>query len=95
MSGGLLTVIPGIGSVASQAPKLNDEGNSVKSIGIIQKLNKIFNNFNLFHKAPQKRDMMNKPFATEIRSTIAACEAASSGDISALERLHNAGVKLN
>lgn len=35
VSGGLLTVIPGIGSVASLAPKLNNEGNSVKSIGII------------------------------------------------------------
>ena len=88
-------MIPGIGSVASLAPKLNNEGNSVKSIEIIQKLNKIFNNFNLFHKAPQKRDMMDKPFATKINSTIAACEAASSGDLSVLIRLHNIGVKFN
>ena len=57
VSGGLLCVIPGIGAIASCAPKLNEEGNSVKGIGIIQKFSEVYNNFNLFHKAPQKKDV--------------------------------------
>jgi len=35
VSGGLLSVIPGIGAVASMAPRLDKEGNSVKGIGMI------------------------------------------------------------
>lgn len=35
VSGGLLSVIPGIGAFASWSPKLNKEGNTVKGIGII------------------------------------------------------------
>jgi glutaminase len=49
-SGAMLTVIPGIGSVASFCPLLNKEGNSVKGIGMIEKLDKIYINFNLFYK---------------------------------------------
>lgn len=50
ISGGLLTVIPGIGAVGSFSPLLNEEGNCVRGIGMIEKLNKIFINFNLFYK---------------------------------------------
>ena len=35
VSGGLLSVIPGIGAFASFAPKLNKEGNTVKGIAVI------------------------------------------------------------
>ena len=35
VSGGLLSVIPGTGAVASLAPRLDQEGNSVKGIGMI------------------------------------------------------------
>lgn len=35
VSGGLLTVIPGAGALASFSPKLNSEGNTVRGIGII------------------------------------------------------------
>ena len=35
VSGGLLSVIPGTGAVASMAPRLDQEGNSVKGIGMI------------------------------------------------------------
>jgi len=50
VSGGLLVVIPGIGSLASLAPKLNEEGNSTKGIVLIKKLSSIYRNFNLFIK---------------------------------------------
>ena len=33
--GGLLSVIPGLGAFASFGPLLNEEGNTVKGIGII------------------------------------------------------------
>ena len=35
VSGGLLSVIPGTGAVASLAPRLDQDGNSVKGIGMI------------------------------------------------------------
>jgi len=35
VSGGLLSVIPGIGAVVSFAPKLNSEGNTVKGIVMV------------------------------------------------------------
>lgn len=62
VSGGLLTIIPGIGAFASWSPRLNKEGNSVRAIGIIQKLSEIYNNFNLFHKEIEKKDVTKKSF---------------------------------
>lgn len=50
VSGGLMTVIPGIGAVSSWSPPLNEEGNCVRGIGMIEKLSGIYNNINLFHK---------------------------------------------
>ena len=38
VSGDLLTVIPGIGAFCTWAPPLNEEGNTVKGIAMIQKL---------------------------------------------------------
>ena len=35
VSGGLLTIVPGLGAFASFSPRLNSEGNSVKGIGLI------------------------------------------------------------
>ncbi len=62
VSGGLLSVVPGIGAVASFAPKLNKEGNTVKGIGIMEKLGYYYKNFNLFHRDHSKRDMLAKPY---------------------------------
>ena len=61
-SGALLTVIPGIGSVGSFSPLLNKEGNSVKGIGMIEKLDMIYINFNLFYKDQKKRDFTRRAF---------------------------------
>ena len=60
ISGGLLTVIPGIGAVGSFSPLLNEEGNCVRGIGMIEKLNEIFVNFNLFYKDSKKKDLMRR-----------------------------------
>jgi len=62
VSGGLMTVIPGIGAFATFSPKLNAEGNSVRGIGIIQKMSSIYSNFNLFHKDMHKKDCARKPY---------------------------------
>lgn len=62
VAGGLLSVVPGIGAIATWSPKLNDEGNSVKGIGMVQKLGHIYCNFNLFHRAHNKKDVLTKPF---------------------------------
>ncbi len=35
VSGGLMSVIPGIGSIASWSPRLNTEGNPVKGIAVV------------------------------------------------------------
>ena len=50
VSGGLMTVVPGIGAVGSFSPPLNEEGNCVRGIGMIEKLNELYINFNLFYK---------------------------------------------
>jgi glutaminase len=50
VSGGLMTVIPGIGAFATWSPPLNEEGNCVRGIGMIEQMSKIYNNINLFHK---------------------------------------------
>lgn len=39
VAGGLLTVVPGIGAVGSFSPPLNEEGNCVRGIAMIEKLN--------------------------------------------------------
>jgi glutaminase len=66
VSGGLMTVIPGLGCVASYSPPLNEEGNCVRGIGMIEKLNAYYININLFHKDRNKRDMTRKPYQTII-----------------------------
>lgn len=60
VSGGLMTVIPGLGAIGSFSPPLNEEGNSVRSIGMIEKLSKHYLNFNLFFKDPMKRDLTRR-----------------------------------
>jgi len=95
VSGGLMTVIPGIGAVASWSPPLNDEGNCVRGIGMIEKLNKIYLNFNLFHKDSSKRDCTRKAYQTLIQTVIAGCTSAASGDLETLARLHIQGVNMN
>jgi glutaminase len=62
VSGGLLTIMPSIGAVASFSPRINPEGNSVRGMAVIQKLNKIYNNFNLFHKDLHKKDCSRRPY---------------------------------
>jgi glutaminase len=42
VSGGLMTVVPGIGSVGSFSPPLNEEGNCVRGIAMIEKLSNIY-----------------------------------------------------
>ena len=60
ISGGLLTVVPGIGAVGSFSPLLNEKGNCVRGIGMIEKLHDIFINFNLFYKDSKKLDLMRR-----------------------------------
>ena len=66
VAGGLMTVIPGLGAVGSWSPPLDEEGNSVKGIAIIEKLSKVYNNINLFYKDQQKRDCTRKSYKTLI-----------------------------
>jgi hypothetical protein len=84
VSGGLLTVIPGIGAVASYSPMLNEEGNSIKGIAMIQKLNEIYTNFNLFYKDTKKRDLLRRSHQTLVWTVIAGITAAASGDLESL-----------
>ncbi len=88
VSGALLTVIPGLGAVGSFAPPLNDEGNSVRAIGIVEHLSARYSNVNLFDKDSMKRDLTRAPYQTVIETTIACCSAASLGDFEAIVRLH-------
>lgn len=66
VSGGLMTVIPGIGAVATYSPPLNEEGNCVRGIAMIEKLASIYSNVNLFHKDSSMRDVTRKAYQTVI-----------------------------
>lgn len=95
VSGGLMTVIPGIGAVATWSPPLNEEGNCVRGIGMIEKLSDIYNNINLFHKDQRKRDMTRRPYQTLLQTIIALCTSAASGDFDTVQRLHVSGVDID
>ncbi len=95
VSGGLMTVIPGIGAFATWSPPLNEEGNCVRGIGMIEKMSGIYNNINLFHKDQKKRDMTRKAYQTLLQTVIAACTSAASGDLETISRLHVQGLDLN
>ena len=66
VSGGLMTVIPGIGCVSTYSPPLNEEGNCVRGIAMIEKLSNIYSNINLFHKDASMRDLTSKAYQTVI-----------------------------
>jgi len=95
VSGGLLSVVPGIGALTTWGPKLNDEGNTVKGIVMVQKIAHVYNNFNLFHKDHNKRDVLAKPYTSEIRVAISPCNCASIGDIEGISRIEIMGIDLN
>jgi glutaminase len=95
VSGNLLSVVPGIGSIVTWAPRLNNEGNTVKGIAMVQKLGSVYNNFNLFHRAHNKKDVLQKPFQQLIKTTNEACSCAAIGDFEDLNRLFVLGVNLN
>jgi glutaminase len=95
VSGGLMTVIPGIGAVSTYSPPLNEEGNCVRGIGMIEKISSIYNNINLFHKDQKKNDMTRKAYQTLLQTVIAACTSAASGDLETITRLHVQGLDLN
>lgn len=95
VSGGLMTVIPGIGAVATYSPPLNEEGNCVRGIGMIEKLNKIYLNFNLFYKDQKKNDLQIRSHQSLVWTVIAGITAAASGDLESILRLHVRGLDLN
>ena len=95
VSGGLMSVVPGIGALTTWGPKLNDEGNTVKGIVMVQKMGAVYSNFNLFHKDQSKRDVLTKPYSSEIRIAINACNCASIGDIEGISRIEVMGIDLN
>ena len=75
VSGGLMTVIRGI--------------------GMIEKLNKIYLNFNLFYKDQKKNDLQIRSHQSLVWTVIAGITAAASGDLESILRLHVRGLDLN
>lgn len=94
VAGGLLSIIPGIGALASWSPPLNEEGNTVRGIEMVHKLNSQYNNFNLFHKDQNKINTQQRSYSKLISTVIVACECAALGDLEGIIRLHNMGVSL-
>jgi glutaminase len=88
-------VIPGIVAVGSFSPLLNEEGNCVRGIGMIDKLNEIYINFNLFYKDSKKKDLMRRAHQTLVWTVISGINAAASGDIESISRLIVKGLNIN
>lgn len=57
-----MTVIPGTCAIGSFSPPLNKDGNSIRGIALVQKLSKLYSNFNLFHKDPQMLDLTKRHY---------------------------------
>lgn len=57
VAGGLLTIIPTVGAIGTCSPPLNEEGNSVRGIGVVEKLESRYCNINLFFKDPEIFDL--------------------------------------
>lgn len=95
VSGGLISVIPGIGSFVTWSPPLNEEGNCVRGIGMIEKLSKIYININLFHKDFKKKDLTRRAYQTLALTMIACYQIAVSGDVVSVQRQHAQGLELN
>lgn len=87
-AGGLLSIIPGIGALGTWSPPLNEDGNSVRGIAMVERLEKSYNNVNLFHKDPLIFDMTKQHYSTLIEIVIALCAAAATGDFLTVERLY-------
>ena len=94
-SGGLMTVIPGTCAISSFSPPLNKDGSSVRGIAFLQKLSKLYSNFNLFHKDPHMLDMTKRHYQTILQTTVVLNTAASSGDAETIHRLHVQGLDLD
>lgn len=95
ISGALLSVVPGVGAVATFSPPLTEEGNCVKGIAIIEKLNKVYTNFNLFFKDTMKKDLLRRAHQNIVWTTITAINSAAAGDLETINRLHIRGLNLN
>jgi len=62
---------------------------------MIEKLDNIYINFNLFYKDQKKRDFTRRAFQTLTETVIAAINASATGDIVTLTRLYLKGVDIN
>jgi hypothetical protein len=94
-SGCIFNILPGIGSIVTFAPKMNNHLTSVKGFEYLMKLDQIFSNFNLFQKDQLKQDLSRKSYQTKIQTTIAICSAAAVGDINEIFRLFNQNSDMN
>lgn len=95
VSGGLMTVIPGIGAIGIYSPPLNEEGNCVRGIGMIEKLSQMYLNFNLFFKDPLKKDLLRRANQELVWTVIAAINSAATGDLETIIRLQIRGLDIN
>jgi len=90
----LLSVLPGIGAFATFSPPLDNEGNCVRGVALIDKMSAVYGNINIFHKDGIKLDVTRRPYQTLIQTVIASCKAAATGDLETLNRLQASGVNL-
>lgn len=62
VAGGLLSIIPQVGAIATFSPRLDHNGNSVRSQAMAIELGKRYNNFNIFYSDLTKKDITKKPY---------------------------------
>ena len=94
-SGAFMTVIPGTCAISSFSPPLNADSNPIRGIALLQRLSKVYSNFNLFHKDSQMLDLTKKHYQTILSTVNQLNTAASSGDVETVHRLHVQGLDLN
>lgn len=97
VAGTVVLVIPNVMGIVLWSPRLDELGNSVRGIEFSQRLVRRFN-FHVYDTVSndaRKIDPRLQDNETKIRGVMAACDAASKGDLTELERLNAQGVNFN
>lgn len=98
VSGAIWLVIPNVMGISIYAPRLDDNGNSIKGIAFAKELIKRYNFHNydsLNFETKNKKNPRRKKYETKTQEVISLIFAASAGDLDEIRRLHSIGLDLN
>lgn len=91
----MMSIIPGIGSLMSISPQVDDYEISQKGLKVIDYLNNHFSDFNILFTDISKQSLKDFFYHQEIEMTIQARKAVYYGDLDHLMRLEYQDLDIN